>query len=460
MLRFIAFLILFCSQFFSGSAQFFLTHINIVDVEKGQISKDQTVAITGNRISAISSNVPTHDQGRVYDCSGKYLIPGLWDMHIHDGGDQDTRFEYLPLFIANGITGVRDMWGSPEMLALKNDIDEGRFTGPRMVVGSPIIEGGVPFFTRSMKAPTSEAGRRLVDSFSNAGYDFIKIYSTVKEPVYLAIADECKKRGIALEGHLPVTVGLEEALDAGQRSFEHDFGLNRLLLGKEREELDWARHYLDTAKSVKSGEYMIHGEPAHMSPSECHISYSILQKMFRSRAAIVPTLTLFQGRSASGEFMASHTMGLQYLTNEFVNFWKNTPSAFPPEYVQNIEVSAKFFFDKGVMELAGTDVNNPFCVPGFGLQQELMNLHHAGLSNLQVLQTATINPAKFLYRENDLGTISLGKLADLVVLDDNPLTEIAHCQLINAVVLNGKYISKEDIHKILADQKSRQHPSR
>src|SRR5579862_2674943 len=177
MLRFIAFLILFCSQFFSGSAQFFLTHINIVDVEKGQISKDQTVAITGNRISAISSNVPTHDQGRVYDCSGKHLIPGLWDMHIHDGGDQDTRFEYLPLFIANGITGVRDMWGSPEMLALKNDIDEGRFTGPRMVVGSPIIEGGVPFFTRSMKAPTSEAGRRLVDSFSNAGYDFIKIYS-------------------------------------------------------------------------------------------------------------------------------------------------------------------------------------------------------------------------------------------------------------------------------------------
>jgi hypothetical protein len=180
----------------SARSQYYFTHINIIDVETGKIIKDQTVCIDSNRITSISSHPVDNTKNTIYNCTGKYLMPGLWDMHIHDADDSFTRFEYMPLFIANGVTGVRDMWGSPEMLKLKSDIDVGRFIGPRMIVGSPIIEGELSFFRSSLKANTKTQGRHLVDSLFDAGYDFIKIYSLVREPVYLAIADECRKKNI------------------------------------------------------------------------------------------------------------------------------------------------------------------------------------------------------------------------------------------------------------------------
>jgi imidazolonepropionase-like amidohydrolase len=136
---------LLCVIFFlylSAGAQYYLDHIHIIDVEKGTVSKEQSVLIDSNRIKTISSSLAKNPKLIVYDCSGKYLISGLWDMHIHDADDDSSnRYEYVPLFLANGVTGIRDMWGSEEMLKLKNDIDAGRFIGPRMVIGSPIIEG-------------------------------------------------------------------------------------------------------------------------------------------------------------------------------------------------------------------------------------------------------------------------------------------------------------------------------
>ncbi|HSZ84735.1 MAG TPA: hypothetical protein VK787_01825, partial [Puia sp.] len=257
----------------SGNAQYYLEHINIIDVENGKILKDQSIFIDSNLIRSISSRPIKNSRFKIYDCTGKYLIPGLWDMHIHDAGDDSSnRNEYVPLFLANGVTGIRDMWGSEEMLKLKNDIDAGKFVGPRMVIGSPIIDGDKPFFRSSLSAATEMQGRHFVDSLFDAGYGFIKIYSLVRKPVYLAIADECKKKGIALEGHLPIEVGLEEALDAGQRSFEHNFNINRFLAGKETELLQWSKHYLDTVQSTKNVEFMVHTEPSDVSEKDFKIS--------------------------------------------------------------------------------------------------------------------------------------------------------------------------------------------
>jgi len=440
----------------SGKAQYYLEHINIVDVENGNVLKDRWVCIEGNLIKYISSGPIENPKGPVDDCSGKYLIPGLWDMHIHDAGDDSSnRYEYIPLFLANGVTGIRDMWGSPEMLKLKNDIDSGRFTGPRMVIGSPIIDGAKPFFRGSLVAATEIQGRHQVDSLSAAGYDFIKIYSLLREPVYLAIADECKKKGIPLEGHLPIEIGLEESVDAGQRSFEHNFNINRYLTGKEKEGIKWSRHYLDTVLSTKNAQFMVYSEPLGVSEKDFRLPSALLEKMIKNRVAIVPTLTLTQGRGLDADLMAQRTKGLEYLTAGFVNYWMHQPRAFPAGFEQTFGAAAKFFMDRGVLILAGTDVNNPFCVPGFGLQQELINLHQAGLTNLQALQTATINPAKFLYRENDLGTVAKGKLADLLVLDANPLLDISNSQKIYAVIVNGKFISKADIKQMLDAQRKR-----
>jgi imidazolonepropionase-like amidohydrolase len=455
MIRYIVLLFFSCGQIFFVNAQYYLTHINILDVETGKIIRDQTLAVSNNHIGSISPASPDGTSGQVYDCSGKYVIPGLWDMHIHNSTDSETRFKYIPLFIANGVTGIRDMWGDPDMLRIKQDIDAGRFTGPRMIMGSPIIEGAKSFFRATMKAATVEQGRQLVDSFADAGYDFIKIYSSVREPVYLAIADECKKRKIPLEGHLPIEIGLEEALDAGQRSFEHNFNIDRYLTGKEAESILWARNYLDTAQSIRDGQFMIRTEPLGITEKNFHLDESLLEKMVSKRAAIVPTLTLVHGRGLKTEVMAANTKGLDYMDSDFVAYWKRQKPLFPEEIIPIFGSAVKFLINKGVLILAGTDVNNPFCVPGFGLHQELINLHDAGLTNLQVLQTATINPAKFLYQENQLGTVSVGKLADMVILDENPLTDIANTQKIYAVILNGKYFSREEIRRMLDSQKNK-----
>jgi hypothetical protein len=450
---------LLCVIFFlhlSANAQYYLDHINIIDVEKGTVLKERSVLIDSNRIKSISSSDAKNSKLIVYDCSGKYLIPGLWDMHIHDAGDDSSnRHEYVPLFLANGVTGIRDMWGSEEMLKLKNDIDAGKFIGPRMVIGSPIIEGDKQFFGYSLAAATEMQGRHYVDSLADAGYAFIKIYSLIREPVYLAIADECKKKGIALEGHLPIEIGFEEALNAGQRSFEHNFNINRYLTGKEAALLQWSHHYLDTVHSTRNAEFMVHTEPLDVSEKDFHLSLTVLDKMIKNRVAIVPTLTLVQGRSTNGQLMAKRTKGLEYLSLRFVNYWMDQPPSLPTELEQTFGAGAKFLMNKGVLILAGTDVNNPFCVPGFGLHQELINLHNAELTNLQVLQTATINPAIFLYREKELGTVETGKLADLVILEDNPLSDISNTQKINAVIVNGKYLSKTDIARMLDAQRKR-----
>ena len=449
-------LYIICFLYLPVTGQYYLNHINVIDVEKGSIIKDQIVFVQGNIIKSISSQPIANHTALVYDCSDKYVMPGLWDMHIHDAGDDSSnRFEYIPLFLANGVTGIRDMWGSEEMLKLKNDINEGRFIGPRMIIGSPIIDGEKPFFAHSLAASTEAQGRHYVDSLATAGYDFIKIYSLIREPVYLAIADECKTRGIALEGHLPIEIGFEEALNAGQRSFEHNFNINRYLTGKEAALLKWSHHYLDTVHSTKTPEFMVHNEPLGISENDFYLPSAVLSKMIKNRVAIVPTLTLAQGRSENSGLMAQRTKGLEYLTPGFVNYWMHQSPAFPMEFEQNFGVAAKFLMDKNVLILAGTDVNNPFCVPGFGLQQELINLHHAGLTNLQVLQTATINPARFLYRENDLGTVTAGKLADLLILDDNPLLDISNTQKIYAVIVNGKYFSKSDCKQMLDAQRKR-----
>jgi Amidohydrolase family len=439
----------------NAKAQFILEHINIINTLDGTIAKDQTIRIENGLIKSISRQSVNNPKYKVYDCSGKFIIPGLWDMHIHDADDSSTRYEYIPLFLANGVTGVRDMWGSEQMLKLRDEIKAGKFAGPRMIVGSPIVDGAKPFFRNSLSAKTPEQGRHFVDSLKEAGYDFIKIYSLLREPVYLAIADECKKKSIPLEGHLPIEIGFEEAVDAGQRSFEHNFNINRYLSRREKSSLQWAHDYLDTAHVVQASEFMVHTEPTGISEKDFYLPDDMLAKMQSNRVAIVPTLTLIQGRGLSTTQMVRQTQGLNYLTQDFIDYWKHQEPIFPPEFLKYFGAAAKFLMDKNVLILAGTDVNNPFCVPGFGLQQELINLHEAGLTNLQVIQTATINPARFLYMENVLGTVTEGKFADLLILDENPLNDISNTQKIFAVIVNGKYISHSDITEMLKAQRKR-----
>ena len=219
--------------FASGAAraqQLTLIHANVVDVATGNIQPDMTVVIAGKRIAKVSPSARTNPQtGRVVDATGQYLIPGLWDMHTHvyfDGTATAGTDLILPLFVANGITGIRDMGSELDsVLKARADVAAHRLLGPRLVVSGPMLDGPKSPYKASIAIATPEDGRQAVDRLKARGVDFIKVQSLVPRAAYFAIAAEAKKVGLALDGHVPDAVRATEALTAGQRSFEHLIGV-------------------------------------------------------------------------------------------------------------------------------------------------------------------------------------------------------------------------------------------
>ncbi|MGH9913929.1 MAG: amidohydrolase family protein, partial [Pyrinomonadaceae bacterium] len=181
-----------------------------------------TVVITGGRISEIgkTGKVRLPKDAQVVDATGKFLIPGLWDMHAHW-----SQKEYLPLFTANGVTGTRIMWGFPYHHAWRKQIESGTLLGPRMNIASPIIDGPNPIWRGSTAVSNETEGREAVVKSKKDGADFIKVYSLLPRDAYFAIADEAKKQGIPFAGHVPESVSAGETSDAGQKSIEHLTGI-------------------------------------------------------------------------------------------------------------------------------------------------------------------------------------------------------------------------------------------
>ena len=199
-----------------------IRHVTVIDTAGGPEEPDRTVIITGDRISGISkSNEATMPAGaKVVDATGKFLIPGLWDMHVHPDGKG-----YLQLFIANGVTGIRIMWGDPVDYEWRKQIEAGQLIGPRMSIASAIIDGPKPFWPGSIAVSNETQARQSVDDAKQDGADFVKVYQFLPREEYLAIASEAKKQGISFVGHVPISISAQEASEAGQKSFEHLIGV-------------------------------------------------------------------------------------------------------------------------------------------------------------------------------------------------------------------------------------------
>ena len=195
-----------------------LTHLTIIDITGGAPKPDMTVVITGAHITDLgeAGKVSVPQGGRVIDASGKFLIPGLWDMHVHWYG-RDT----LTLFTANGVTGIRQMFGNSDLLRWRDDVAKGSLQGPRMVVASPIIDGPQPVWPNSISVRYEAEGRKAVTKVKRWGADFAKVYSLLPREAYFGIADEARKQGLPFEGHVPLAVSAAEASDAGQKSNEN-----------------------------------------------------------------------------------------------------------------------------------------------------------------------------------------------------------------------------------------------
>jgi len=401
----------------------------------------------------------------VIDATDKFLIPGLWDMHAHRG---DIR--QLPLFIANGITGVRIMWGYPTHFAWRDEISRGSLIGPRLIIASPIIDGPKPFWPGSISVSDEVEARQAVRQAKENGADFIKIYELLPREAFFAIADEAKKLEIPFAGHIPWSVSATEASDAGQKCIEHlggavSWGILLDCSDKEEElRKEGEKAFEDISMRGPLTPSQI--ETLRNFPKKVFTTYNIKKattlfpQFAKNNTWFCPTLTVLRSIGYLNDENFTNDPRLKYMRRNTKENWdvKNNPlfSAWTEEewaisrkiYQKELEVVGTMR-RAGVGIIAGTDEPNPYCFPGFSLHDELGLLVQAGLTPMQALQAATYKAAEFLGMMDSLGTVEQGKIADLVLLEANPLEEIGNTRKIAAVVVGGRYYPKTSLDEML-----------
>jgi hypothetical protein len=430
-----------------------IEHVNIIDLDSGDIIAHQDVLITGNKIIHIAKHVANNTvASTTIDGRDKYLLPGLWDMHAHM-----MRYTWyqsqMPLMRANGITGFREMWGDLNVVErvktkmLRDSLPHFRFVAP-----GHILDGGKPFWENSLSAASQEEATAKVDSLVNAGAHFVKIYSFVKPDVFRAIAKRCRELSIPFAGHVPHVVRLTDASDAGMASMEHLYGF----LSEASAHSDEAMALM--AQSVSAFE---NGNAEERRSLSRRYHSSVLQNFSRQRMIdactvlkrnnthIVPTLSLLKGIYFINDTTFTNDSRKRYLSDETLAYWREVEEAdLKNNSAQDWSDKRKrweleqeimrILISEGVPIMAGTDCDNPYAFPGFSLHDELALFVQFGMTSLDALRSATIVPVRFLGLADSLGAVSVGKLADVVLLDASPLEDISNTTRINAVIANGK----------------------
>ncbi len=440
--------------------------VNIIDVKTGEVWANRNILIVANTITAIdSSEILVEDSNALHiDGTNKYLIPGLWDMHTHS--NQHSPWLHHPLYIANGVTGIRDMsgqlnrrdsyWvGSSERLRWNADLEAYKRATPRYVLqssyqidGALSVPDGFPDF---FKLENPEQVDSLLQFYKNESVDFIKIYQQIPVASYRKLARKAEHYGLHIAGHKPMFLSLEEAIDLGQRSFEH----GRIFLFESFPEADslkhperWKKYFskykrklIETYNPKKAGELMklMKSKNAHWVPTLQTLKFEAFahDTVFRSNPHLKYITSirkkLWWGMDASNNARrneAEHTKGLSE------DFYKAA--------LQQVTLAN----DIGVPIMTGTDVTDSYTFAGFSIHDELIDLTKCGLTNLEALQSATIIPARYAKKEKFYGSVAKGHMADLVLLNHNPLEDISNSSKIFGVLVNGLYYDAEKIEEL------------
>lgn len=426
-----------------------ITHARVLDTVTGDIQPDTTVVVDGNRIASVApSSKSAPKAAKIINAHGQYLIPGLWDMHTHvyfdrTAGDGDDVI--LPLFLANGITGIRDMGSQLDaILDARERIASHRLFGPRMIVAGPMLDGPKSQYKAAIPITTPEDGRKAVDMLQSRGVNFIKVQSGVPRDAYFAIADESKKVNIPFEGHVPDAIRASEAVSSGQQTFEHLIGIFEASSPDETS-------YLTGTKSP--GLFLASYDPA--------LEANIIALLAKRHVWQCPTLYWERGQWLVDVIDYKKDADLVYAPQTWVEtIWPHSqqsilksldtdPVAVRERFVDHELDIVRKLHAAGVPFLAGTDTPAGVdVIPGISLHLELQRFVAAGFTPLQALQTATLNPAQFYNRLDDYGTVRPGRMADLVLLRANPLTDIANTRTIAAVIADGRYISQQNLEEL------------
>ena len=448
---------------FSGTV---LKNVTVVNTRDGSLAMSMNVVVDGGKIKTVTSRfVNASGTAQAIDASGKYLVPGYNDMHSHSMGFADRQPTVWPLLIANGVTGVREMSGTPDLInaARKLNVDSaaGRVDAPEILLTTG------PTFSGINSVATGVA--RVQDAKAT-GSDFVKMFQASRDAA-IAIYDEAKRQGLPVAGHLPgASISAIEASDLGMASFEHYGAGYGILLDCAADEANIRKDLVDgkgapTPYNPSIPTYRVGDAPFYQriidtySESKC---VSVAQRFVKNGSWLSPTLIRLHTIAVSQDPLFQNDPNLKYVDKARRAVWaaygKGSAEGIPPVAQATFE---KFFplllkFTKlmkqnGVKMMTGTEVTSTLIIPGFSIHQEFGELAAAGLSPLEILQMSTLNPAEFLRREATMGTVEEGKNADLVLLDANPLVSASNLAKISAVILKGRYFSQAALEKMKSD---------
>src|SRR5687767_14983614 len=419
-----------------------IRNISVVDGVSPVVQPNRTVVIVGNRITAIgeSGKVAIPRKAKVINGTGKYLIPGLWDSHVHL-----RSADPLPLFIANGVTGVREMGGDLALVKdLRDRVASGQLLGPRIKISGSILEseqwmkwatghakkdndtGMLETLAQRITISDPEQAREAIRKLAGQGVDLIKVRNTHSADAFLAILSEAKKYNIPVAAHAP-RMNLVAASDGGLRSIEH----------------------VETVASLRGNVEVDELAKAFVRNGTFYTPTLIIQVFSRltPRADLSELLTDAEGKIHERNRYVSPSV-LERWKKDF-EMQKNEGTFDWAAQTRKGISESRTMKQAGVVFLAGTDFGAPLTYAGFSLHDELEALtKESGLTPFEALQSATSNSAKFFGMESEIGTVTRGKLADLVILTANPLENISNTRKIDGVILNGRYLPSAELSKM------------
>ncbi len=414
-----------------------ITDANIINVQNGSIKKKQQIVVDLGKIKNISPTVENpEDYPTKINAEGKYVIPGLAEMHAHipsPSTDKKRILEVLFLYLSNGVTTIRGMLGHPAHLTLRKQAAEGEILSPRIFTSSPSLNGN------SIK--TKEEAISKVTQYQKDGYDFLKIHPGITLEVFDQLVETANQVGIKFSGHVPVDVGVRHALQSNYASVDHIDGFLEGLVPE--------------SENVNPGDNGFFGYNFTSLADESKID-ELVELANEHNVWIVPTQSLFERWFApvsADELLKEPEM--KYMPVSTLQTWKERKNQYPVEEAQwnqfnNIRRKLlKKLQDNGSRILLGSDAPQLFNVPGFSIHHEIDGMIKAGLTPLEIIRSGTMNPATFFDKEDTFGQIKEGLDADMVILDANPLENIDALQKIHGVMAQGQWLSKEMIDKKL-----------
>ena len=411
--------------------------VNIIPMDEEEIRVERDVVVKNGIITAVGkpSNVTYSNDALIIDAKGKYLMPGLAEMHAHvpPGDDLEQMKEVLMLFALHGVTTIRGMLGHPRHIELRNKLQSGEIMGPRFITSGPSFNGN------SVKTP--EAAAAMVKEQKNAGYDFLKLHPGLTKENFAAIVATAKEVNIPFAGHVSFDVGVWRAINAGYATIDHlDGFVESLVPGIE---------------NMKEQETGLFGLYIADKADESGFT-KLIAELEKHHIWVVPTQALAERwfHPAKDPEALRNEPEMKYMSSVTLNNWVNSkknlmqnPNYNAATVNRLIELRKKLILEcnlNGVGLLLGSDAPQVFDVPGYSVHHELKYLVDAGLTPYQALRTGTANVGKFLRRE-DLGIIKTGAVADLILLNGNPLKDINQSKNIEGVMLGNMWLPKNYI---------------